>query len=437
MNQQKLKTLPHRLPFYYGWVIVILGTVVMIMSIPGQTMGVSPLTNQLIELLSIKRTHLTFAYLIGTLISSLFLPWVGRVLDRKGPQFMIAVSTIGLASSLMLIVATTKIVTYYNLPSWVSLIMATIFFLGIRQFGQGQMTMIGRTIIGKWFETRRGLAFGINGIFVALGFGIAPQMLHLLLSKQGFNSSLMTISALVILTGIISYIFFRDTPESCGLAMEKRSKVNQQISCEDTRQEISEVSWPATEAKKTAAFWAFNLGNVAQAMLITAVTFHIAAIAEEQGVGVDKAFSLFLPTAIISTVGSAIGSWLSDRTSIRWHLTIMCVHLTVALVLINYLNTVWGFYGTAFCLGISGGLFACLTAIAWPKLYGRKHLGAINGFATSSMVFGSALGPYIYSIFRSDSAGFSNILLGSACFPLILAIFSLIVPMPDKDHHRR
>ena len=40
---------PSRLPFFYGWVILGAGIIGILMSIPGQTMGVSVFTENLLE----------------------------------------------------------------------------------------------------------------------------------------------------------------------------------------------------------------------------------------------------------------------------------------------------------------------------------------------------------------------------------------------------
>lgn len=38
---------PRRAPFFYGWVVVVASTIGVVMSIPGQTMGVSVFTDPL------------------------------------------------------------------------------------------------------------------------------------------------------------------------------------------------------------------------------------------------------------------------------------------------------------------------------------------------------------------------------------------------------
>ncbi|MGB6151662.1 MAG: MFS transporter, partial [Pricia sp.] len=47
--------------------------------------------------------------------------------------------------------------------------------------------------------------------------------------------------------------------------------------------------------------------------------------------------------------------------------------------------------------GIMSGFFAVLNAIAWPRFFGRNHLGAITGKVMSFLILASALAPPIFS----------------------------------------
>ena len=75
---------PDRIPFFYGWMIVAAATVGILMSIPGQTMGVSVFTDHLLEATGLSRLSLSNAYLIGTLTSGLLLPFGGMLLESTG-----------------------------------------------------------------------------------------------------------------------------------------------------------------------------------------------------------------------------------------------------------------------------------------------------------------------------------------------------------------
>ena len=54
---------PAALPFYYGWVVLVASTVGVVMSAPGQTIGVSVFTESLLDATGLSRVGFSNAYL--------------------------------------------------------------------------------------------------------------------------------------------------------------------------------------------------------------------------------------------------------------------------------------------------------------------------------------------------------------------------------------
>ena len=138
---------PARWPFFYGWTIVGVSTLSIIGSIPGQTAGVGVFTDYIIDALGVTRNQLSVAYMVGTIISGLILPFAGKLLDRIGVRFMSVFASVGLAISLILLATIGRWTHWF--ASWIPLgllpVITTSFaFLLIRFFGQGNMTMVGR-----------------------------------------------------------------------------------------------------------------------------------------------------------------------------------------------------------------------------------------------------------------------------------------------------
>jgi cyanate permease len=74
--------------------------------------------------------------------------------------------------------------------------------------------------------------------------------------------------------------------------------------------------------------------------------------------------------------------------------------------------------------GIGGGLFGMLNIVTWPKLYGRKHYGAISGFAMSIIVAASAIGPWLFSLVYKFTDSYSFVGIGGI---FICSIFLILV----------
>ncbi len=221
---------PAALPFFYGWVIVAVATLGVVMSIPGQTMGVSVFTDHLIRVTGLDRLELSYTYLVGTLASSLLLPRGGVYLDHHGARMtgvvacVVVAATLGIMTQLDVIAAAISAVAGIEESAWVAAGVLTLSFMMLRFSGQGMLTMSARTMMAKWFERRRGLASGISGVFVAGGFAIAPVFLQWLIDLGGWRGAWLILAVLVGFgMGLVAMVFFRENPEECGLAMDGRA----------------------------------------------------------------------------------------------------------------------------------------------------------------------------------------------------------------------
>ncbi len=437
---QNLPLKLHHKGFYYGYLVLIVGTLGVVMSVPGQTMGVSVYTDHLIGALGVNRVNLSMMYMFGTLSSAFILPFAGRLLDQLGARFLGVLACAGLALSLTSLSLSPLIVSKLTQVSgiesrYIALFTCYLCFLGIRHFGQGQLTMASRTMMGRWFEKKRGLMLGLSGTFVAFGFGGAPVFLTGLIAHFEWQRSLIVLSLMALAMALVALFFFRSSPESCGLAVDGGLLIE-----DESNSSINNLSYDlaitAKEAKSTLTFWIFNLGMVAQALLVTALTFHLGDIGRLAEMDAVKVFSVFLPVSVIATVTELLSGHLSDRISMKYLLSIMQCGLCLGLFGLNHIEHSYGFWSMATGLGISGGMFSLLMSAAWPKLFGRTHLGSIMGVTTAWMVGGSAVGPYLYSVGKSLSGTYHQVIYLSMLFPLLILVLSFFANPPAKVNRR-
>lgn len=432
---KKFRNLPlalHKRGIYYGYVVLFAGTLGVIMSVPGQTMGVSVFTEHIIGALGISRVDLSMMYMFGTLTSAFLLPLAGRLLDKIGSRVVATFACAGLGLFLAFLASAPAIAQGLSditglKYSWAALSVAYISFLGIRHFGQGQLTMASRTMMGRWFEKRRGLMLGISGTFVAFAFGVAPLALTWLIEEFSWQRALFILAGVSGLMALFFYASFRRSPEHCGLVVDGGL-----IAEEGTKSSFEDLksSFTAAQAKRSFTFWVFNFGMLSQAMLVTAITFHMSNIAKLGGITNIKAYSVFFPISIIATSSELVAGYLSDKIPLRYLLAVMQGGLALGLYGMQTFNTDLGFAIAAIGLGISAGIFSLLMAAAWPKLFGRLHLGAITGVVSSWMVAGSAVGPYMFSLGESLSGNYSNALYLGMAIPIAILIASFFAKGP-------
>ncbi len=432
-NWNNIPFAPRRCPFFYGWVIVAASTVGTIASIPGQTMGVGVFTDSLIPALSLSRDQLSTAYMIGTIISSLILPFAGRLLDTVGGRVMAFASSLGLGFSVAMLSQSDRLANavFPNSVLW-TMVVITVCFLMLRFWGQGCLTMVSRVMLGKWFNHHRGLATAISGLFVSFGFSGSPLLLNTLIEGQGWRGACLLIAGTVGCgVGLLAWLFFRDKPEDCGLVMDGNAdpawlaKMEKKVA--ETRKEFTRG-----EALRTISFWAFSMALAAQGLIITAVSFHVSSIGEEMGLTRDQVYFLFLPMSVVSVSTNFIGAWLSDRIRLKWLLVVMMAAQAVGTCGLLALSepVARGMYIVGY--GIAGGLFGTLVTVTWPRFFGRAHLGAISGVNMSIMVFASAIGPKLFSWMQAMSGSYRSVTALCLAMPVVILLMGLKAENPQE-----
>ena len=428
---------PEKLPFFYGWAIVAAATVGVVLSIPGQTMGISVFTDHLIAATGLTRLELTYTYLGGTLASSLLLPRGGLFLDRHGSRitaiFACAViaPTLCAFAQLDILAHAASELGGFERTSLVAGCILTLGFMILRFSGQGMLTIASRTMMAKWFERRRGLVGGISGLFISGGFAIAPVLLQLLIDFAGWRGAWFILAGVVGFgMGTVALIFFRESPEEHGLLMDGDAAPNLGTSAATKGTQVEELSFTRDEALRTARFWSVTLALTVQAMVFTGVTFHIMDIGIDTGIGARDAVKIFIPNAIVSTCVGLFSGWLADRVSVKALVLAFTSFQCLAYVGAGRLGEPPFLVMMIVGWGCAGGLFSTLLNVAIPNFFGRAHLGAISSVQMSCMVAGSALGPAFLAAAKTFLGSYRVGLLWCCAISAAVFVFALLSPGP-------
>ena len=438
---------PAKLPFFYGWVIVVASVLGVLTSIPGQTIGVSVFTDHLIAATGLSRLQLANAYFFGTVTSGCLLPFGGRLLDRLGARQVAMLAAIGLGLTLVYLTVCDRLSLLFSkfLPftsTTIAAVLLVVGFVCLRFCGQGMLTMTSWTMLGKWFDRRRGQVSGIEGIFVAFGFAIAPYFFSQSIAVLGWRGTWLSLAAVVGLgMSSVGWLLFRDNPEACGLRMDGEQAIP--LSADGRSEKRSDESASAVEsaaaalsgmtrqqALKTLAFWAVTLAFMSQALSITGITFNIVSIGAEMGIAETQMVRIFVPIAVVSTaVGYGVGL-ACDRVRIQYIFIFMMVSQAIGIATIANLDKPWMMLLAVVGLGISGGCFGTLSTVVLPRFFGRAHLGAIAGVQMMAVVIASAIGPSLLASSKSVTGSYASGLYACCLFAPVVVGLMLVVKTP-------
>ncbi len=192
-----------RVPFFYGWVILIVSALAIFVSGPGQTYSVSIFVDHIISDMGWSRTMVSGLYTAGSFTAGVVMIFMGRLLDKYGARIMM----------------TSVCILFGFAAIWMSqvdhLLKLYAGFTFIRILGQGSLTLIPTTLIALWFIRRRGRAIAFGSIGGALSAATFPILIHTLITNTGWRNVWLVLAVIIWLTLLLpAFLLVRRSHES-------------------------------------------------------------------------------------------------------------------------------------------------------------------------------------------------------------------------------
>ncbi|MEE2710337.1 MAG: MFS transporter [Gemmatimonadota bacterium] len=407
-------------PFFYGWVVLGVAIIGLVMTSPGQTYVVSIFIESFIEDLGLSRGMVSSLYAVGTLGGSLALPIVGRSIDRYGVRRM------AVAVSILFSIACIYMGYAQNA------VMLGIGFAGLRMLGPGSLYLVSLNAINRWWVRRRGEAIGISGLVTSVvAMGLTPGLVDAMIPEFGWRITYTILGGtLLVFMAPVALVFIRDKPELYG--MHPDGQPLHETGSGSRSQAIEETHWTLGEAARTTPFWLVLLGSSSSAMLGTGLMFHMVSIITDHGMSATLAAWLYLPLSITTAVVTLASGMLIERISIARMAGASLFLQALALLMAPHLNGIVFAVVYGIVLGASGGLSRTIGGVAWPHFFGRRYLGSITGLTFGIVIASSALGPMIFGIAHDLAGNYDTVLMVSALMPIGLGLTSSLIQQPEK-----
>lgn len=376
---------------------------------PGQTIGVSVFIDHLVDDLSLSRSQVSTAYLIGTLTGALLLPSVGKFIDRRGVR--VAQVLIGLLFGLALV----------NMSFVNGLVWLTIGFAGIRFLGQGSLSLVSTVTVQLRFTRTRGTAIGIFTTASAGLMALVPVVLAVTINAVGWRAAWLVSAAVVVGVVVpIAWFGLRDLPARvrpvAALPADDELEI---VGRSDTD------SYQRGEAMRTGSFWLLAAISGAAGMMATALNFHQIDLLGEAGLSEKAAAALFIPQVVGSTVAGLTIGYLGDRIGTRYLPAIGMALLLSAQLLASVAAPGAIVIVYAVVLGATGGATRTASAALQPQWFGTGHIGSIQGALTLFGVGASAIGPVALTLVEQWRGSYPQAIVLLGVVPAAAMLFAL------------
>ena len=395
--------------FFYGWIIVGVANLGIFSSGPGQSHTFSVFLGPISKDLELSNSSIASAYGLATLIAAFLLPYMGKIIDKYGPRISLIIISITLGISCI----------FFGAAS--NFLMLTVGFGFLRFFGQGSLMLGCANMVSQWFDTKRGFAMSL----MALGFGISmaihPPLSQWLIEQFGWKYAwvILGISTWIIMVPSL-YILAWNSPESVGLRPDGTNKSG---SAQNDLKEIEGLN--LSEAMKERSFYILSAMWFGMAMLVTTLHFYQVTILTSQGISTDFAAGVFSISAITMVLFMPFIGKLFDNYPTKYVLALGLAINSISLLLITFANNELYTIIYAIFFGINNAISMTMFGYIWPRYFGRKHLGSIQGTGQMIGVIGASLGPLPVG-FAIDYIGSSlETIRYLSIYPITIAIVTI------------
>lgn len=404
-----------RLPFYYGWVNVVLGALAMVATLPGRTHGLGLVSDGLMKDLRLDETSFAQINLWATLLGGLFCLPIGWIIDRWGTRYTTVIVLAALAAVVHGMSVTTDATTLF--------VLVTL----TRGFGQSALSVLSIAMVGKWFKRRVSMAMGVYSVLMGLLFIVAFRWVGGEVKADGWRAAWDGI-ALVLVVGFIPLVllFVRSTPESSGVEPDEDHAPTG---------ELQVVSFTAAEAAATPAFWVFALGSSLFGLASSGLSLFNVRIFAEHQFNYDHFIEAQTVSMGVGLIFQLLTGWLAWRWSIRRLMALALFLYAGAMSCWPQVTTTLGLNLYAGVMGAAGAAITVIFFAVWGQVFGRAHLGRIQGVAQMMTVLSSALGPLAFAWSKEYGGDGSYDLAFYAIAPLafVLGLAAWSVPLPVKE----
>lgn len=404
---------------FYGWVILPVAMVVMMATSPGQTYGVSTFIPYLIEDLGLSQSQISGAYMLGTLLASAPMIYVGILMDRHGPRatLIVVVVFFGLAC--------------IGMSQARGLVTVFLGFLFLRMLGQGAMSFLAANSLAMWFNRRLGFASGLKSLGGAIALGVFPAASLAMVQEFGWRTTYAVLGVLVWIVVLPLLVFvFRNRPEDLGQQVDGQPPPDP--AGESSSDPARYRDYGLKEAVRTHQYWIMVVATILPAMIITAIHFHAVQLFLNAGLTERDAAAMFSIFAVAFSVTMVIGGILADRFPLNFLLSASTACLAGGIALLMVLSGPVSARIFAIVLGSSQGLFMAVGATIWVRYYGRSSLGKIRGGLTTVGVAASSAGPFLMGGAYDLYGGYQEILQLFLLLTLPMVVAALFVTRPPR-----
>jgi MFS family permease len=371
------------------------------------------------------RSIIAGAFSFGFLVSAVVTPFVGRLMDLRGPRIVVELGVITMSAGLILAcIVSTPWQLYLTLGA-------------LAGGGVNCLAYTGQSLyLTNWFVRRRGLALSIAFSGVGVGSITILPWFGWLIETAGWRSACLSIGVLLLLLLTPLNLLLKRHPEDIGLRPDGRissgASSNNPLTVIDHA--WASIDWTLGRALRTRRFWWLAVGYFCGLFSWYAVQVHQTKYLIEVGFGPGEAAWALGAVSLVAVPGQVALGHLSDRIGREWVWMIGNLGFVICYLCLIRLRSTPAPMLLYLMILAQGTLGYSLTSVmgAIPaEIFDGRHYGSIFGMVMVAAILGGAAGPCITGVIY-DVTGTYSMAFWVAAGCSLISILTIWAAAPGK-----
>lgn len=390
-----------RLPFFYGWVIVIVVFVTMAIGVNART-AFSLLFPPILHEFGWERGVVAGAFSFGFLVSAALSPVLGRLMDRRGPKVVMELGVVLMGAGLLL-------ASYVTQPWHLYVTMGVLVGGGSICLGYTGQSLF----LPNWFVRRRGLALSIAFAGVGVGSIVLLPWMQAFMDRTDWRTAcwMLGVVVLVVLAPLNLLLWRR--PEDLGLQPDGDSH-GAGLAAGPAANVVdaawAAVDWTLARAVRTSRFWWIAVAYVSGLYAWYAVQVHQTQYLVEIGfTRSDAAWALGV-VSLVAIPGQIALGYISDRIGREWVWTVASLGFVIcflALIALEHAPSPVLLWLMVVAQGALGYGFTSVMGAIVAEIFQGRHYGSIFGVVMLLMIGGGAAGPWLTGVIHDATGSYA------------------------------
>lgn len=382
------------------------GFLLMFFSGFGQTYYIAIFAGQIKTDLLLSDGQFGTVYTLGTLASATLLTWAGKYADLLSVRALGAGVIAGLAVTAMVMAAASSIA-----------VLALAIF-GLRFFGQGMLTHVAMTAMGRWFNRKRGRAISIAALGLPASEGVLPLLAVAAMAAFGWRGAWIAAAITLLLLAL---------PVLLSLLHYERHPTHGPLQEALDEADATRFHWSRADVLRDPLFYLLMPITLATPFIITAIFINQVPLVEIKNWKLAWFAASFPLLAIAHVIATLTCGRLVDRFGARHVLPGYLLPLGSATLLLVYGQHPAVLPVLMVLLGVTMGFAATTQGALWAELYGTRHLGAIRSVSTAVVVFSTAVSPGLVGVLMDAGVALESQLMVMGVYCFAATVWSLVL----------